>query len=71
VVTCIARLVIPNECEGSKNDLSPWSRQGFLPEFTLSFAEGVDTTSVSRTRRFCMTTSVYLTGKGGLELIER
>ena len=47
MVTCIARLVIPNECEGSKNDLSLWSRQGFLPEFTLSFAEGVETTTTT------------------------
>ena len=37
------RIVIPNKCEGSKIDFS-FRSKGFLPEFTLSLAEGVEMT---------------------------
>src|ERR671919_420071 len=36
VVTTENRIVIPNECEGSKTDFSLWSKQGFLPAVEMT-----------------------------------
>jgi hypothetical protein len=40
-----SRVVIPNECEGSKKDFCLRSKQGFLAEPVLSAAEGLEMTS--------------------------
>ena len=36
VATTENRIVIPNECEGSKTDFSLWSKRGFLPAVEMT-----------------------------------